>query len=150
MGSGRHSNGVWGGEEGLVVTLSTCCRSPWIGREARVASRAIRGTIHREGRAVDDPAMPDPDQLPSERLKELRSELFKHFGKLTRWKVLCQERGAMTDEEKIRLAEEVLKAPSTGTVAEWWGSHLRLKGKKSFKVEPESIKPGSPPDAIPG
>lgn len=54
---------------------------------------------------------------------------------MTRCKVLCREQDATTDEEKIRLAEEVLQAPSTGTVAEWWGSHLRLKGKKSFKVE---------------
>src|SRR4051794_21373496 len=61
----------------------------------------------KEARAVDDPAMPYPDQLPSERLKELRSELFEHFGKITRWKVLCQERDATTDEEKILLAEEV-------------------------------------------
>jgi len=84
---------------------------------------------------VDDPGVPNPDQRLDGRLKELRSELFKHFGKVTRWKVLCQERDATTDEEKIRLAEEVLASPSTGTVAEWWGSHLRLKGSKSFKVK---------------
>ena len=84
---------------------------------------------------MDDPGVPDPIQQSSERLKELRSELFEHFGKITRWKVLCQERDATTDEEKIRLAIEVLKAPSTGTVAEWWGSHLRLKNNKSSKVD---------------
>lgn len=83
----------------------------------------------------DEADVPDPVQQSSERLSGLRSELFEHFGKVTRWKVLCQEQDATTDEEKIRLAEEVLKAPSTGTVAEWWGSHLRLKGSKSFKVE---------------
>ena len=74
------------------------------------------------------------DQQSSERLNELRSELFKHFGKITRWKLLCQEQDATTDEEKIRLAEEVLKAPSTGTVAEWWGSYVRLKNTKSSEV----------------
>ena len=73
------------------------------------------------------------DQDSGKRLKELRTELFNYFGKITRWKVLCQEQDATTDEEKIRLAEEVLRTPSTGTVAEWWGSHLRLKGSKSFK-----------------
>jgi hypothetical protein len=70
-----------------------------------------------------------------ERLEELKSELFKHFGKLTRWKALCVERDATTVEEQIRLAEEVLAVPSTGTVAEWYGYHLRLQGKKSFDVD---------------
>ena len=79
--------------------------------------------------------MQDPGQQSSDRLRELRSKLFEHFGKITRWKVLCQERDATTDEEKIQLAEEVLRASSTGTVPEWWGAHLRLKGKKPFKVD---------------
>lgn len=80
---------------------------------------------------MDDPVLPDGDQNSGKRLKELRIELFRHFGKITRWKVLCQDQDATSDEEKIRLAEEVLRTPSTGTVAEWWGSHLRLKGDKS-------------------
>ena len=84
---------------------------------------------------MDDPVAPDPDEQSSERLSRLRSELFEHFGKITRWKVLCQEQNATTEEEKIRLAEEVLASPSTGSVTEWWGSHLRLKGKKSPEVE---------------
>lgn len=69
------------------------------------------------------------------RLEALKAELFKHFGKLTRWKTLCVERGAETVDEQIRLAEEVLAAPSTGTVAEWYGYHLRLQGKESFDVD---------------
>lgn len=71
----------------------------------------------------------------SERLERLKAELFKHFGKLTRWEVLCVERGAKTDEEKIRLAEEVLASPCTGTVSEWYGHHLRLQGKESFNLD---------------
>lgn len=70
-----------------------------------------------------------------ERLEELEVELFKHFGKITRWKAVCQERQATTVGYKIRLAEEVLASPSTGTVAEWYGSHLRLQGKKSFNID---------------
>jgi hypothetical protein len=70
-----------------------------------------------------------------ERLEALKDELFKHFGKLTRWKALCVERDATTVEEQIRLAEEVLAASSTGTVAEWYGYHLRLQGKTSFDVD---------------
>ena len=73
-------------------------------------------------------AMPD-------RLDELKAELSRHFGKLTRWKALCQERDATTVDEQIRLAEEVLAAPSTGTVAEWLTYHLRLQGEKSFDVD---------------
>ena len=71
----------------------------------------------------------------ADRLDELKAELFKHFGKMTRWRALCVERGVETVEEQIRLAEEVLTAPSTGTNAEWLTHHLRLKGGKSFDVD---------------
>ena len=50
-------------------------------------------------------------------------------------RALCQEREVSTDEEKIRLAEEVLAAYSTGTVAEWHSYHLRLQGKKSLNLD---------------
>ncbi len=71
----------------------------------------------------------------SDRLGELKVELSRHFGKFTRWRALCQERDVTTNEEQIRLAEEVLKAPSTGTNAEWLTHHLRLQGGKSFDVD---------------
>ena len=78
----------------------------------------------------------DLDQRPDDdRLNELKADLCRRFGKFTRWKALCQERDVTTDEEKIRLAEEVLEAPSTGTNAEWLTYHLRLKGGKSFDVD---------------
>jgi hypothetical protein len=75
------------------------------------------------------------DSGASERLEGLKAELFRHFGKLTRWEWLCREQDATTDDDKVRLAEEVLAAESTGTVAEWHGYHLRLQGKKSFNVD---------------
>jgi hypothetical protein len=71
----------------------------------------------------------------AERLQELKAELSRHFGKFTRWKVLCQDRDATNVEDQIRLAEEVLAAPSTGTVAEWLTHHVRLQGGKSFDVD---------------
>ena len=71
----------------------------------------------------------------AKRLQEVKDELFKRFGRLTRWKALCVERGAEAVEDQIRLAEEVLAGPSTGTVAEWLTHHLRLKGGKSFDVD---------------
>lgn len=71
----------------------------------------------------------------AERLQELKAELSRHFGSFTRWRALCQERGVTTVEGEIRLAEEVLAAPSTGTNAEWLTHHLRLKGGKSFDVD---------------
>lgn len=71
----------------------------------------------------------------ADRLNELKVELFKHFGKFTRWKALCVERDVTTVEGQIRLAEEILTAPSTGTVAEWLTHHLRLKGSQSFDVD---------------
>ena len=69
-----------------------------------------------------------------ERLQELKAELSRHFGRFTRWKAMCPERDVTTVEEQIRLAEEVLAAPSTGTNAEWLTHHLRLKGSQSFDV----------------
>ena len=71
----------------------------------------------------------------NERLDGLLTELGKHFGKLTRWKSLCQEREITTDEEKIGLAEEVLAAYSTGTVAEWHSYQLRLQGRKPLNID---------------
>ena len=70
-----------------------------------------------------------------DRLGELKTELARHFGKLTRWRSLCKERDVTTVKEQILLAEEVLAAPSTGTNAEWLTYHLRLKGGKSFDVD---------------
>lgn len=71
----------------------------------------------------------------NDRLDDLLTELGKHFGKLTRWRALCQERGVTTDEHKILLAEEVLAAYSTGTVAEWQSYQLRLQGKKPLNID---------------
>jgi len=71
----------------------------------------------------------------ADRLEGLKAELSRHFGKPTRWRALCVERGAETVEGQIYLAEEVLAAPSTGTVAEWLTHHLRLNGGKSFDVD---------------
>lgn len=74
-------------------------------------------------------------QSDADRLDELKAELSRHFGKFTRWRVLCQERDVTTVEGQIRLAEEILAAPSTGTNAEWLTYHLRLQGGKSFDVD---------------
>ena len=63
----------------------------------------------------------------NERLYDLLTELGKHFGKTTRWKVRCLEEDAATEEHKIRLAEEVLAVHSTGTVAEWHSFQLRAR-----------------------
>jgi hypothetical protein len=71
----------------------------------------------------------------ADRLQEVKAELSRHFGKFTRWKALCQERNVTAFEDQIRLAEEVLAAPSTGTNAEWLTHHLRLKGSQSFDVD---------------
>jgi hypothetical protein len=71
----------------------------------------------------------------ADRLDELRAELSLHFGKFTRWRAQCVEGDVTTVEGQIRQAEEVLAAPSTGTVAEWLTHHLRLKGGKSFDVD---------------
>ena len=71
----------------------------------------------------------------AERLDELKAELAKQFGKFTRWRSLCQEQNIISVGEQIRVAEEVLAAPYTGTNAEWLTYHLRLRGGKSFDVD---------------
>ena len=71
----------------------------------------------------------------NERLEDLLTELGKHFGKTTRWRVLCLEQDSATEERKIRLVEEVLAAYSTGTVAEWHSYQLRLQGVKTEKLD---------------
>jgi hypothetical protein len=90
--------------------------------------------MSREADEKDEDFNRVDDSGSGERLEELKTELFTHFGKLTRWKVLCLEREAKTEEDKIRLAQDVLAASSTGTVAEWQGYHLRLQGKRSFNI----------------
>jgi hypothetical protein len=77
----------------------------------------------------------DLEEKDGDRLQEVKAELSRHFGKFTRWRALCQERDVTTVEDQIRLAEEVLAAPSTGTNAEWLTHHLRLKGGTSFDVD---------------
>jgi hypothetical protein len=79
----------------------------------------------------------------ADRLGELKAELSRHFGKITRWRALCLEGDVATVEGQIRLAEEVLEAPSTGTVAEWLTHHLKLQGGKSFDVD-EMLAGGGP------
>jgi hypothetical protein len=81
----------------------------------------------------------------AERLQELKAELSRHFGRFTRWKAMCQERDVTTVEKQIRLAEEVLAAPSTGTNAEWLTHHLRLQGGKSFDVDEMLARGGAAP-----
>jgi hypothetical protein len=71
----------------------------------------------------------------SKRLDELRAELAKHFGKTTRWKVLCKKHHAETEEEKVKLAEQVLAEWSTGTVAEWRSHRLDLEGVKPMDLD---------------
>lgn len=79
----------------------------------------------------------------ADRLAKLKVELSSHFGRFTRWKALCLERDITNVEEQIRLAEEVLEAPSTATVAEWLTHHLRLQGSQSFDVD-EMLAGGGP------
>jgi hypothetical protein len=70
------------------------------------------------------------------RLKELLVELAKEFGKTSRWKVLCKDQNATTDEERIRLAEQVLAEPPIDTVAGGYAQWARLHGAKDQQGPP--------------
>jgi hypothetical protein len=69
------------------------------------------------------------------RLQQLLVELGKHFGKTTRWRALCKETNAETDEDKIKLAQQVLGEWSTGTVAEFSSERAKLTGAKTITVD---------------
>lgn len=64
----------------------------------------------------------------SKRLDKLKKELGKVFGRLNKWRARCKEQNVSTVAEKIRLAEEVLAEPCSGTVAEARTHSLGLQG----------------------
>lgn len=64
----------------------------------------------------------------SQRLKELKAELVKVFGRLTKWELRCKEQGATTDADRIKVAVQVLAEPCTGTIAEAHTHRLGLEG----------------------
>ncbi len=69
------------------------------------------------------------------RLDELRKELGTVFGRLTKWRARCQERNALTEAEQIKLAEEVLAEPCSGTVAEARTHSLSLEGVQTLELD---------------
>lgn len=71
----------------------------------------------------------------SKRLDELRTELAKVFGRHSKWQLRCKEQNATTEQQKVKLAEEVLAEPCTGTVAEARTHSLGLKGIKSVELD---------------
>lgn len=68
------------------------------------------------------------------RLDELKTELGTVFGRHTKWRVRCKEQNATSEADQIRVAEEVLAEPCTGTVAEWQCHQLSLQGVKSVDL----------------
>jgi hypothetical protein len=77
------------------------------------------------------PSPPARSARRAETLGELLDELGQVFGKLTTWRLRCKEQNATTEADLIRLAEEVLAQPCTGTVAEGHCRWLRLNGAQS-------------------
>jgi hypothetical protein len=71
----------------------------------------------------------------SQRLDELKAELAKVFGRYSKWQLRCSEQGVTTEQHQIRLAEEVLAEPCTGTVAEARTHALGLQGVKSVELD---------------
>jgi hypothetical protein len=51
-------------------------------------------------------------------LEELLGELGQVFGRLNKWRLRWKEQNATTEADLIRLAEQVLAEPCTGTVVE--------------------------------
>jgi hypothetical protein len=71
----------------------------------------------------------------SQRLEELKAELGKVFGRYAKWQLRCKEQNARTEAEQIKLAEEVLAEPCTGTVAEARTHSLGLQGVKTIELK---------------
>lgn len=76
----------------------------------------------------------------SKPLDELRAELGKVFGRLNKWRSRCKEQNASTEAEKIKLAEDVLAEPCSGSVAEARTHSLGLQGVKT-KPAKHAYKP---------
>jgi len=71
----------------------------------------------------------------SERLNELLTELDKVFGRMTKWRALCKQHNSTTAVQQIKLAEEVLAEPCTGTVTEAHSHWLDLQGVKTSDLK---------------
>ena len=69
------------------------------------------------------------------RLDELKAELGTLFGRYTKWRLRCQEQHATSEADQIRVAEQVLAEPCTGTVAEWQCHLLALQGVESVDLD---------------
>jgi hypothetical protein len=69
----------------------------------------------------------------SKRLDQLKAELAKVFGRYSKWELRCKERNAATEAEQIKLAEEVLAEPCSGTVAE---ARTHSLGPQGVKTKP--------------
>jgi hypothetical protein len=69
-------------------------------------------------------------------LEQLLAELAKDFGKLSRWRLLCAEQKADSEDEQVRLAEQVLAEPADGGVASGYSNWARLRGAKSKPAPP--------------
>lgn len=65
---------------------------------------------------------------------QLEKQLGKVFGRHTKWLYKCQINNATTEDQKIKLAEEVLQEPCTGTIAEAQSYLLKLKGVTSINL----------------
>jgi hypothetical protein len=65
-------------------------------------------------------------------LDELLTELSKFFGRHKKWRLRCKEQNATTEADLIRLAEQVLAEPCTGTVTDGYSHWLRLNGTQSI------------------
>ena len=63
-----------------------------------------------------------------QRLEKIKAELLTTFGMTVKWQLLCQEQGATTTAQQIRLAEQVLAEPSSGSVVESQANLARLRG----------------------
>jgi len=71
----------------------------------------------------------------SDRLNHLLTEINNVFGRYSKWQLRCQEQNATTEEQQIKLAEDVLAEPCTGTVAEARTHRLGLQGTKSMDIK---------------
>ncbi len=69
------------------------------------------------------------------RLDELKAELGTLFGRYTKWRLRCKEQHVTSEADQIRVAEQFLAEPCTGTVAEWQCYLLALQGVESVDLD---------------
>lgn len=73
-------------------------------------------------------------------LKDVVKKLGKEFGKITKWQYVCKLHNIQEENEKIRVALQILQEPCSGGTAEAFAYWIKLKALNDGKTQKETNK----------